>query len=334
MPTLLSVIAEHPDIPPQRVAAAARHDWGVEVSSVEHAPVDSAGWHWVLGDDDGPQWFAALDPVRTSEQRRARLASLESAVQVSRGLSFVVAPVQTRDARVAVDLAPGLLLTLSPHVEGAVADQGPPADDEERAVLARLLGLLHSRPRPRRLPLWRPVLDGLSDARRDDLLRRLDLEDWSGGPWSVPVGRLVAETGSAIRLSVRRLTLLSAAVTGSVERWVPTRGAPRRGDLVHTPDGPRLVGWGGLALAPRERDLVEVLGGTEGAEPWFSYVEGGGRPDPLSPDTRELFTLQRHLTRVADHVARFSRPHEDTADDRRCFGELERDLAALLDLRA
>jgi hypothetical protein len=43
----------------------------------------------------------------------------------------------------------------------------------------------------------------------------------------------------------------------------------------------------------------------------------------------ELFALQRHLSRIAEHAVQFSRPHEDTDDDRRAFGELEEELAAL-----
>ena len=86
-----------------------------------------------------------------------------------------------------------------------------------------------------------------------------------------------------------------------------------------------------MALAPRERDLREVLGAAEGEEPWYAYVEAGGRPEPLSADTIELFDLQWHLSEIAEYAVRFSRPHEDTADDRRCFGDLESELTALVE---
>ena len=132
-----------------------------------------------------------------------------------------------------------------------------------------------------------------------------------------------------ISRSLRRFTLLSAAVTGNADRWVLTHGPPHCSSLVHGPDGPRLLDWGTTALAPRERDLGEVLGGSEGHDPWYAYVEGGGRPDPLSPDTVELFALQGHLSLIAEHAVQFSRPHHDTADDRHAFGELEEELTAL-----
>jgi spectinomycin phosphotransferase len=97
-----------------------------------------------------------------------------------------------------------------------------------------------------------------------------------------------------------------------------------------TPDGPRLVDWSTVCLAPRERDLREALGRAEGDDPWFAYVEGGGRPAPLSPDPLELFTLEWHLSEIAQYAVRFSRAHEDTADDRRCFADLEVEVAALV----
>jgi len=93
---------------------------------------------------------------------------------------------------------------------------------------------------------------------------------------------------------------------------------------------PTLVGWGRARLAPRERDLGETLAEAEGDDPWYAYVEAGGRPEELSADTMELFALQRHLDEIAAQAAHFSHPHGDTADDRRGFGALERELDALV----
>jgi spectinomycin phosphotransferase len=325
------VLAPHPDISPERVGVAVRHDWGVEVRTVEPLTVGLSGWHWALGDEGDRRWFAAVDLVRTSEERRTMLASFEAAVEVGRRLPFAVPPVPTRDARLAVDLAPGLLLTLTPYLDGEHVGSATYLDDARRSVVARMLGELHRQPRPRRLPTWRPSIGPPSSSRRQDLERCLDLEQWQGGPWSVPSGRLVVDAGPVVRKALRRFTLLAAAVNGNADRWVLTHGAPHPSNLVHTLDGPRLLDWGTTALGPRERDLGEVLGDAEGPEPWYAYVEAGGRPDPLSPDTVELFALQRQLSLVAEHAVQFSRPHEDTEDHRRAFGELEWALASLVD---
>jgi hypothetical protein len=121
-------------------------------------------------------------------------------------------------------------------------------------------------------------------------------------------------------------------VQGSADRWVVTHGRPDARHVVRTPDGPRLVGWRRLAVAPRERDLADALGSAEGTEPWFAYLEAGGPAEPLSPDTLEVFALQRTLSGVADAAARLSRPHGDTEDERNWFAGLERELGRLVAL--
>jgi hypothetical protein len=306
-----------------------RHEWGVDVSNAEPVAVGSRSWHWALGDEGGRQWYATIDVVRTSDERRTRIASFEAALEVGRRLAFAVTPVPTRDARLAIDIAPGLLLTLTPYLDVGPAGGRAYLDDEQRSVVARMLGELHRQPRPRRLPTWRPWIGPPSSSRREDLEGCLDAQEWEGGPWSGPTGRLVHEHRAVVRRAMRRFTLLAAAVAGNADRWVLTHGAAYRSNVMDTPDGPRLVDWGTTALGPRERDLGEVLGDAEGPDPWYAYVEAGGRPDKLSPDTVELFALQRHLSSVADHLVQFSRPHEDTEDDRRAFAELEQELTGL-----
>jgi spectinomycin phosphotransferase len=324
------MIDEPPELQGRLVAAAVQREWGVDVTHAEHAAVGAGAWHWVVGDDLGPQWFATVDPVPTAEERRERLDAYDAAYQLAHHLPFVAAPVHTRDARIAVDVAPGKLLTVAPYLEGT-SGSGPFADDTERAEVAALLGDLHSFVRPRHLPVWRPRVGWRARSHRGDLESCLASDAWAGGPYSLPACRLVGDARPVLRACLKRFTLLGAAVNGSISRWVVTHGEPHTAHVVRTPDGPRLVDWETLALAPRERDLREVLGASEGEDPWYAYVEAGGRPEPLSPDTVELFALQWHLSVVTDHAVRFSRPHRGTADDQRCFAELEDGLASLVE---
>jgi spectinomycin phosphotransferase len=323
------VIGEHTDVAATEVAAAVARGWGVAVTGAEHLPLGTGAWHWSVGDDTGPQWFATLHVVESAEDRQTRLASYDAAARLARRLSFVVAPVHTRDGRVAVDLGPGLLLTLTPLLEGDAVGDGAFADDAARSVVASMMGDLH-RQRRLHLPSWRPRIGRHGRDRRRELLGCLQSGQWSGGPWSGPAGRLVTAAAPALRAAVRRFTLLGAAVGGGVERWVVSHGRPDASNLVRTPDGHRLVDWGALALAPRERDLRLALADAEGTEPWYSYLEAGGAPEPLAEDALELFALERHLTEVTEHTLRLAGPHGDGPDERRCFGDLERELGALL----
>ena len=324
------MIDEPPGLPADRVAGAVRAAWDLDVDTAAHLPVGAGSWHWHLADDVGPEWFATVDRVRTAHERQALLAAFEATASLAATLPFVVAPVRTRDARIAVDVAPGLLLTVTPFLEVTTCDSLA-EDDVARARAASLLGDLHSGGRPRNLPVWTPRIGWHAQAGRGELEACLDNPAWSGGPWSGPAGRLLADAAPVVRAAVRRFRLLGAAVAGSVDRWVVTHGQPHDGNVVTTPDGPRLVDWGTVRLAPRERDLREVLAGADGDEPWFAYVEAGGRPDALSPDALELFALEWHLSEIAEYAVLFSRPHEDTSDGRRGFGDLERELAALVE---
>jgi len=179
--------------------------------------------------------------------------------------------------------------------------------------------------------VWRPRVGWRAGARAADLEQRLGSTDWTGGPWSGPAARLVADARPVVERGLKRFALLGAAVNGNAGPWVVTHGEPHTGNAMSTPDGIRLVDWDTVALAPRERDLREVLGQADGHDPWYAYLEAGGRPEPLSPDTAELFDLQWHLSEIAELAVRLSLPHADTADTARDFGDLEDELSALVD---
>jgi hypothetical protein len=322
------VLVAHPDISAELVRDLVREDWAVDASTAEHAELPGSGWHWLVGDEQGPQWFATLDVLETPEDRRSRLASFEHAAALSQRLSFVVAPVHTRDARVAVDIGPGLLLSLAPYLDGTAVGAGPFATDVARADAASMMGDLHRCARSDRLPVWRPGV-GRPGAGRPEIEALLRREDWAGGPWSGLLGTLLTEARPAVGTALRRHALLAAAVVGNIERWVVSHGRVDTTHLVRTLDGPRLVGWSGLAVAPRERDLRELLGSGEGDEAWYAYLASGGSPQPLSPDTVELFDLEQSLSRVAEDAVRLASAMQDTPDERLRFGRLEEELGGL-----
>jgi spectinomycin phosphotransferase len=324
------VTLEEPDVPAALVGATVQREWGVDVTAVEQVRTDAHASHWMVGDDGGPQWLATLDRVSAADERRALLDAYGVAADLARSLSFVVGPVHSREGWVAVGLTPGLLLSVAPFLQGTAVGTGALVNDVERCVLANMMGDLHRQPHARQLPGWQPVIGRLGQSRRDDLEGCLGDEAWSGGPWAVPAQRLLAEARTALLAALRRFSMLGAAVAGTAERWVVTHGEADAGHLVRTPDGHRLVGWGAMARAPRERDLAAALGAADGDEPWYAYLEAGGTPEPLSRDTVELFALQRHLSGVTENAVRLAGPHPDTAQERHCFERLEEQLDAVL----
>ena len=175
------MIVAPPGLPAERVCAVVREEWDVEVATAEHLEVGAGAWHWRIGGGDGPAWFATVESVRTSDERRRLLAAYEATAELASRLPFVVPPVRTRDARLAVDVAPGLLLTLAPFLEGP-SGSGPLADDAERGRVAGLLGDLH-RPAPAAAPAGLAASDRLAPARRARGARALPVRrGWTGGP--------------------------------------------------------------------------------------------------------------------------------------------------------
>ena len=97
------------------------------------------------------------------------------------------------------------------------------------------------------------------------------------------------------------------ADTARSRAWVATHGEPHERNLLLTDDGPRLVDWESLKLAPPERDL-RVLG------------------VPGDAEMVELFDLEWRLDEVAQYAAWFAAPHAGTDDDRVALGGLRHEL--------
>ncbi len=322
------MIVEPSDLPARRVLDQVRARWDGAAVRAEHLPVGVGAFHWMVGDAHAPRWFATADVPATADDRLQRVSGYDGAATLAAELDFVLAPTRDRNGRIAVDLSPGYLLSVTRYAVGSTGD-GSFADDDERAAAAALLGRLHAMPHPPQVRPWAPAIGWRSDARRAGLVRVVRDADWTAGPLSPRAGRLLDRARPAVEAALRRFDLLVAAVRGAADRWVLTHGAPHTANLLRTEHGLRLVGWEGLALAPRERDLRTVLSGARTPLPLESYVAAGGRPGPLSSDTVELFDIEWRLGEVAEHAVRLARPHAGDPDDVRALADLESQLAVL-----
>lgn len=327
------MIAEPSDLPARRVLAQVRGGWDESVTAIEHSPAGTAAHHWVVHDPEGPRWFVSADPVDSASERRRLVDAYASAAWLAGHLRFVLAPEPDRIGRVTLDMSPGYLLTVTSYLT-ATSRSDPSESDDDRAVIAGLLGELHSSPRPPALRPWQPLVGWRGEAARSSLISQVEAAEWGGGPFSSHARRLVADTSGAVLAALSRFDLLGAAVRGSPERWVVTHGHPQQENVLRGSRGTVLVNWECVALAPRERDLRGVVAMADGDEPMWAYVHSGGRPSPLSVDTLELFELEAHLGAVARYAARFAEPHDGGDDDSRLLGVLEAELSMLADVQA
>ena len=97
-----------------------------------------------------------------------------------------------------------------------------------------------------------------------------------------------------------------------------THGEPHFANQVVTPDGLRLVDWESLALAPRERDLVDTV------DIGAATADALGAREPML----ELFRLDWRLSEIDVYAAWFSGPHGSSSDDRTALDGLHEELRA------
>ncbi|MGZ4485051.1 MAG: hypothetical protein ACXVW8_12040 [Nocardioidaceae bacterium] len=313
-----------------RGRAAVRAGWDEAATGIRHAPVGTAAFHWVVDGPDGPRWFVSADASPGPGTRRRLVSGYEVAAGLADHTDYVLVPQPDRSGRVTVEPAPGYLLTVVPFAAGE-AGSGPLGTDAERAAVAELLGDLHSL-RPLGAPAWRPAFGWRGEDARAGLHQVLD-GPWEGGPLAELACRLVRQSRAPVTAALARFDLVAGAVQGAPDPWVLTHGRPGGGHLLRTADGLRLVGWRTLAIAPRERDLHDVVGRAQGEQPLAAYGAAAGRHYRLSPDTLEMFALEAHLTEVASHALRLCRRHTGDEDDVRALADLEAELAALAERR-
>ena len=102
------------DLTDDEVRDALVDGWGLDIASVDHAPVGFGSHHWWVTGRDGRRWFATADDLRTraaspQEARSAALGRLRAALTTAaglheHGLGWVVAPQRTHEGEVVVVL--------------------------------------------------------------------------------------------------------------------------------------------------------------------------------------------------------------------------------------
>ena len=263
--------------------------------SVSYLPLGFGSHHWLGLDESGQRWFLTADDVGEDDGSSGTLADALATVAALRHLPFVVAPVAPPRL-----VARRWLLAVYPWLD--VVERDAPAGD-----VGRMLAALHAATPPPQTPPHDPFAP--ARAVRDALAALA--QPWGPGPHGEPArAALLAHAGVLDRAVAAFEALAPDSVVGVV-----THGEPKPGNVVRTPDGPRLVDWDTVALAPRERDLWFL-----GDEAVAAYVAADGPP----PDPRLLDLYRRRwaLDDVAAFVASLRAPHGDTDDARASLGYL------------
>jgi len=312
------VLTAPADLAEADLAGVLADAWGVSAPSLVYRPVGFGSHHWQATTEAGAVWFVTVDEPESFDELGAALGAAQDLF--AGGLSFVVAPVSTRDGAPLARLG-RFAVALYPYVEGRSFDwdgwdsAGHHRAGHHRAVLD-LLVALHTSTIP-----TRARLDDLAIAHRDALVTdRLD----DVGPYSGAAARILRQHRSAI---LARLAEYDGMVSSAPSTVVVTHGEPHPGNTMLTTDGWRLIDWDTVRIAPPERDLWS-LAGRDPTNTLAGYAAATGyRPDPV---LLALFRLRWDLTDLAVTADRFRKPHTGDADDEKSWQILQSILESML----
>lgn len=330
--------AEPADIDRRDLVAALNATWGLRVSALRYEPLGFGSHHYIASDGNDRRWFVTVDDLTTkrwlASDADAAFAALEGALRTAIALrrahlEFVHAPVESEDGTVLARIDERYAASVFALIEASSTPFGEGGSVDGRRLLLHALGRMHAAlpafPAgfPRRetlaIPLRNSLLDALDDRR----------STWTGGPFSEPTRRLLVGSKERIKELLDRYDELASVVLSRAAEWVITHGEPHGANVMRTGDGALLlVDWDTVAVGPRERDLWMVE--PRGAEDWAAYASAAPA-NPPDPATMELYRLMWQLAEIAGYTATLRLPHEDDANNRAAWANLQSYVPTALD---
>lgn len=307
----------------QDLVDALARSWDLTVNRLRYIPKGFGSYHWRAHGSGGRRYFITVDDLDSKpwlgSERDSTFEGLQAAFDTARllhdqaHLPFVVAPIPARTGDVALRLTPRYSLAVFPFIDGRTGDFDDPLTSGEREQLLHILAALH---------LSTPA--GASRARRHgiDLPGRADLDvalgdlsqPWSGGPFSEPARRQLADKAAVVSDLLRRYDDLAVEVETNAEPVI-THGEPHPGNLITLEGRALLVDWDTVALSPPERDLWMLDDGSP--DSFAPYSQVTGRAVDRAAITR--YRLSWTLADIAAFVALFRSAHQKNEDTEKAW---------------
>jgi spectinomycin phosphotransferase/16S rRNA (guanine(1405)-N(7))-methyltransferase len=324
------VFTEPDDLPSGVLAGALREMWGFTAASLEYQPVGFGSYHWLATDTAGRRLYVTADDLaakrRTAHEtaddafdRLCHAFGTASALRSEAGLGFVVAPLPTAAGRVVARLSERYSLVIHPYVTGTDAgEDGEFTNDGDRRAVVDMLIQIHGARagEPLAEDFVVPHLDALQ------AMTRQTGGVWRSGPYAQRAQELLRTHATDLRLLITAYQGLARRAGSRPERMVITHGEPHAGNVLVTAAGLVLVDWDTTLVAPPERDLWGLAGADASLLDHYAAVTG----TEIDDGALSLYRLQFDLAEVSGYLSLFRSPHDDTADTRESWQELQRFL--------
>lgn len=321
------MFTEPDDLPDVAVADALHDGWGFAAATLEYQPVGFGSYHWLATDRAGRQLYATADDLDakrriaqdTADDAFGRLCQAFGtalALRSEAGLNFVVAPVSTADGRVAARLSERYSLVVHPYVIGSTAgEDGEFTRDSDRRAVVDMLVQLHQ------AHVGQPPVDDLVVPDLDVLQAMTGdaSEAWCGGPYAQRAQELLRAHAGDLHVLITAYRSLATRVGARPERIVITHGEPHAGNVIVTADSLVLVDWDTTLAAPPERDLWDLAGADARLLDYYTAATGTA----IDHQALSLYRLWYDLAEVGGYLSLFYGPHEDTADTKESWKNLQ-----------
>jgi spectinomycin phosphotransferase len=312
------------DVTTDDVLAAVRDGWGLEIATIEYAPLGAGSYHWLARAADATMRFVTVDDLDSKtwlgDRREPSFDGLRDAFTTAttlreHELEFVIAPLRSLDGEPLRRVDGRHTIAMFPFVDGESGEWGP-HDPALVPDVIQMIAALHART---------PVVEGV--ARRtgvalpghEHLERALAERDepWHGGPLSEQAR--VAVMGGASQLA--ELLALADRLASSISHHeVVTHGEPHAANVIRTANGLALVDWDTVAFAPPERDLWLVTPSLGSATDLYTELTG----TPVDQRALDFFRLLWELKDWAEYLNLLRASHHETEDTARACASLTR----------
>jgi hypothetical protein len=313
-------------LPDAVLVDALRDAWGLNIASLEYRAVGFGSHHWYAIEAGGSRWFVTVDDLdakrRSADDRvddafeRLRAALTTARAVCDAGAAFVVAPVPARDGTVVRRVSDQFALALYPYVEGRT-ERGEYRSASDRLAVLEMVVVVHA---SREAVTRNARVDDFALANRDDLRHALaDLaEPWEGGPCSEGARALLSRHATGVVRLLEAYDTLAAEAREQPDRVVLTHGEPHVENVMLTAKGRMLIDWDTTMMAPPEGDLWMLEPGDGSVAAAYSQATGTRVLLPML----DLYRLRWDLTEIAIYIAQFRRAHDESADTRESWKNL------------